>query len=288
MLESVPLTRTFGAVVASATPSSRLTALDAGEVAALYRSSGAVLFRGFPVDVDDFADFSARFTAGFVVNGEATREYVSEEERIQTVNAGHQLIPLHAEMGYSPFRPDLIWFYCAVPPRAEGQTMLCDGVEAWERLDPELRETFRTKRVRYVFSRTRAVAQGFERAWAEERLRAAEGVRSYRFHDDGSLDMEYVVTAAPPARHRDAPAFANSVIVEDRRVSFEDGSPITRPVRLELFELTARLAYMHTWRAGDVLMIDNSRVMHGRAPFGKDDDRRILVRMGAEAFAPRG
>jgi alpha-ketoglutarate-dependent taurine dioxygenase len=83
-------------------------------------------------------------------------------------------------------------------------------------------------------------------------------------------------------------AFSNSVILRpgtSGTTTFEDGSPISDELRLKLFEVTNALSLMLEWKQGDVLMIDNLRMMHGRAAFKKDDARRILVKMGDESFA---
>jgi alpha-ketoglutarate-dependent taurine dioxygenase len=40
-----------------------------------------------------------------------------------------------------------------------------------------------------------------------------------------------------------------------------------------------RLTIAVPWRAGDVLLVDNSRYLHGRRAF-KDAGRTVMVRMG--------
>jgi hypothetical protein len=94
--------------------------------------------------------------------------------------------------------------------------------------------------------------------------------------------MVFVVPAVQRPRYCNQDAFANSIIVEDQSAFFEDDSPISTDLRLDLFELTVSLSYRVAWEQGDILMIDNSRVMHGRTKIRPDHDRRIVVRMGQE------
>ncbi len=100
---------------------------------------------------------------------------------------------------------------------------------------------------------------------------------------DGSFHLEYTVSAVQKPKHHESLAFSNSVVVEDRSCCFQNGEPISHELRLELFYEATNCSLQHKWAAGDVLMVDNSRMMHGRASF-RDAHRNILVRMGREAF----
>jgi hypothetical protein len=104
-----------------------------------------------------------------------------------------------------------------------------------------------------------------------------------RVEPDGSLHLEYTVSAVQKPSHHESLAFANSLIVEDRTCCFQNGEEVSRDLRLELFYEATNCSLLHKWQAGDVLMVDNSRMMHGRAPFN-DEKRRICVRMGQERF----
>jgi alpha-ketoglutarate-dependent taurine dioxygenase len=275
------MTDAFGIILKSSYPGADLTALTASAVREYYVKSGAVLFRGFRTDINGFAEFTSNFIADCVVNGNDARDDVVPDRHIQTVNTGFNPIPLHAEMAYGPFRPDTLFFYCIVPPRKRGgETLLCDGIEVWRKMESETRRLFERQRIKYSFEKNRllgAQCQGREGALAGD-----DRVRRFERHPDGSVDLEFVAPAVRRAKHSDSLAFANSVIVEDQSAGFEDGSPVTRDLRLELFALTVALSYKLAWEAGDILMVDNSRVMHGRTRIGSEDERRIVVRMGRE------
>ena len=66
-------------------------------------------------------------------------------------------------------------------------------------------------------------------------------------------------------------------------VSFDDGAPVPASTRLSVLRTCNRAMARIEWLAGDVAMVDNSRMMHGRMPF-EDTGREIHVRMGTAAF----
>ena len=62
-----------------------------------------------------------------------------------------------------------------------------------------------------------------------------------------------------------------------RNAYYGDGSPIETSVIAEIREAYRQAAVTFSWRRGDILMVDNMRVAHGRAPFV--GPRKILVAM---------
>lgn len=275
------LTPAFGVLLAVTRPNSSLDELSIADVQAHCRSSGAVLVRGFEHDVGAFDRLTSHLLAECVVNGNTTRADVATANGIQTVNSGTDAIALHAEMAYSPVRPDVLCFYCVRPPQQRGgETMLCDGVELLTRMPPHLRRRFETTRVVYRFERSRMLA--VQCRGHEATVKRDHRVRLFRQHEDGTVDVEFVVEAIEKTRYGGALAFANSVIVEANSAAYEDGAEITPAVRRELFALAAASSHKVMWQAGDVLVVDNSRVMHGRRRIAAGDHRQILLKMGWE------
>ena len=80
------------------------------------------------------------------------------------------MIPPHAEMAYTPFRPDMLWFYCETPASQGGETLLCDGLDLWSRLRPATKDLFLSQKLTYrkKFSndRTRSQFYGAAVVWA--------------------------------------------------------------------------------------------------------------------------
>lgn len=60
-------------------------------------------------------------------------------------------------------------------------------------------------------------------------------------------------------------------------VEFEDGSAIPRKIIYEIYDILDQKTVKFDWKKGDILLLDNLRAMHGRAP--SKGQRRILVTM---------
>jgi hypothetical protein len=79
-------------------PQGQLKMLDTQQIKALYMEHGAVLFRGFCLNIEGFAEFSDRFCSNYVSDKSPGREVLSSDGRVQTVNLGSQYFPLHPEI----------------------------------------------------------------------------------------------------------------------------------------------------------------------------------------------
>ncbi|MDC0667995.1 TauD/TfdA family dioxygenase [Nannocystis radixulma] len=269
----------------------RITALPRAELVDRFKSAGAVLFRGFDVGEDEFQAFSEMYGRTFVGNlhAGAHREMVADQGRTSTVNLGNNLVGHHCEMSYSPLRPELLWFHCVKPAAKGGETFLADGIELWARIDPELQRRFSEQRIVYEFPRAGAdvwpvyTGGSHDATETARRLATMPEIR-HRLHDDGTIDIECLLSAVRPGRWRDEPAFVNSLIVHmNGQVRFEDGSPISQDMKWQLLAAAQAVTTSIRWRAGDVLFVDNTRMMHGRMPFA-DRTRRIHVRMSHADF----
>lgn len=58
-------------------------------------------------------------------------------------------------------------------------------------------------------------------------------------------------------------------------IEFEDGSPIPRDVVYEIYDVLEENSVKFDWHKGDIMLLNNIKTMHGRAP--SKGDRRILV-----------
>ena len=287
-----PLCEAFGQAIISEDSSVALHVLEPSHVIQLYKLSGAVLFRGFNGGLEGFENFTKKFTTNYTVNGSLTRKPVSADGTTQTVNAGDRLIPPHAEMAYTPFRPEMLWFYCETPASRGGETLVCDGLDVWSRLNEPTKDLFLKHNVSYrkIFTKAQHDLDSMALLWFGETIDVSKiGEKLARIPnttlriEEDAFHLDYTVSAVQKPKHHDSLAFANSVIVEDRTCFFENGEPVSRDLRLELFYEATNCSLRHKWQAGDVIVIDNSRMMHGRASF-RDSGRKILVRMGREAF----
>src|SRR5689334_10598339 len=112
-----------------------LSSVSLESVRDVLRTRGALVLRGFEVDLPEFERFTKRFSRRFFAHGNPERTRIDEDDTTQEVQPGRCPIPLHLERGTTPFIPDLCWFYCATPTGAGGETTLCDGLQLYESLD---------------------------------------------------------------------------------------------------------------------------------------------------------
>jgi alpha-ketoglutarate-dependent taurine dioxygenase len=268
-----------------------LDSVDTERVTVTFQRSGAVMFRGFPMDLDRFKRFTGRFTRHFVTEyNPLERRYIGDGT--MTVQYYKEGIALHAEMAYLPVisetlrAPDILWFYCERPGRDGGETTLCDGVAVADALSPSTRTLLRTQRIKYRMvtgqDTWRAVSGLCNAEDACRMMLKVDGITSCVIDEKTSLRWEYATYAIRKTRSGDRDAFVNSIICMAPR--FEDDSPIPTEVIDEIKQVTAGLTHRVSWRGGDLLMVDNTRFLHGRT--SNDDQRSVYVRMSLASFPP--
>lgn len=107
----------------------------------IFQSFGILLFRGFNVNHTQMKDFAEQFSSRFVLDKD--RPIIDSSNKFVTlVDPGMHYVSPHCENANSPFRPDLVWFCCAVPASQGGETLFWDGVQVWQNLSEELRQLF--------------------------------------------------------------------------------------------------------------------------------------------------
>lgn len=302
-----PLTRRFGRQLEGAA-GERLEAIDAGVIATLLAEEGAVLLRGFDADRQAFVAFTERlgrdfstYQGGFFRD----RRAVDRNETLLTVTSSQEgfAVPLHGEMYYTKHRPSILWFYCDLPPERDGETTVCDGERLWARMSDRAKNVFTERKVKYV----RNLPDGaWQEAFATDDLDAvgrhcAQQDTELSVSAHGAVRTEFLDWAVAVGRSGERDTFINNVVAlylgelafrhgtspAMRRLSgdtfqltvrMEDDAPVPGRVIKELIALHRRHIHHHRWQRGDVLLVDNRRVLHGRAAF--EGPRDIFVRLG--------
>jgi len=271
--------------------------------------AGALLFRGF--DVPDPHAFDAAIEAygepGFTYEdslSNAVRTNVTP--RVFTANEAPPTteIFLHHEMAQTPLYPSKLFFYCEIAEMTGGATPLCRSDWVIDHLletAPEFVQRLEAEGVRYtnVMPGTDDAGSGQGRSWrstlsvenkdqAEKRL--ADLGYSWEWRDDGSLK---VTTAALPAVRlvsEGRRTFFNQLIAAfrgwsdsrnsaDKSITFGGGDPITAEDMAPAIAAAEATTADCQWQKGDVALIDNYTVMHGRRPF--EGKRRVLASLVA-------
>ncbi|MFB7650275.1 TauD/TfdA family dioxygenase [Streptomyces sp. NPDC056084] len=277
------------------------------DLAGLLSREKALVFRGFgvtPQDLDEVMDELLPNRLAYV-HGNSPRTKVGKNVYTSTEYPQEFTISMHNEMSYAYAWPTRLLFYCQQQPETGGATPVVDGVRWLAALDPEVREAFKGG-VRYTQNLHGGMGLGkswqetFEtedRAEVEALLQTSEAV--WEWKADGGLRVRQVrsatvkhpVTGAEvwfnqadqwhPAGLGDetAKALAQIMPEEDlpQSVSFADGTSIPAEYVTQIRDRGLDNAVDVEWRTGDLLLIDNVLVGHGRRHF--TGARRVLVAM---------
>ena len=256
---------------------------------------GWVLLRGFDTNLQGFSNLAGSICT--TLSFDPAREYSAKN--VQKVDAGKEAIGLHIENGNTPFPPDMVAFFCEKSVKHGSQTTLCDGAALWEALPEVLKEPFKNNiivsrelsPIRWKTYVANELLDGAapERVTLDDLQQLLEAVPG----QDGQLDdkdnLLYSLTVKPVLESKlsTKPAFANALLGPSYNYDppvyrFENGQVIDESFKKELALLSEQLTEEVKWQDGDVVLIDNKRVMHGRREIiGPIEDRRLFIAMGS-------
>lgn len=266
-----------------------LSAIELASVRAAIEDGGAILLRGFDIDLAGFAGLGNALCSSALFNESPNRERLHDEGRVQSVNLGADPFPLHPELAREPWRPDLAMFACLGAPGVGGQTNVCDGIALAEALPPELTDELASRKLIYIRPATAAMLRfwlGTEHP-SDTLLANPPASCPYWFRKPGG---QIVRGFNRPVLERtifqDLPAFANFLLfardyLRLTHVPLLDDGRVFPDEWLDIVRAAARrITYAHRWERGDVLILDNSRFMHGRRAIADSSERRIATFFG--------
>ena len=267
--------------------------LDKTEVINSFNFSSLVLFRGFDINTEKFKKFTELLSTNFMpfVGGFYSRKKINGDETLLSVtypdgSEDHRVIPLHGEMHYKKKKPTLLWFYCANPALKGGETTVCDGVQIYNNLNSSTQKLFEEKRLKYIQNYPDGK---WQQIYGTDDLMVVKQVCEENHvhlivNKDKSITTEYVCSAIIKSKCGQHRVFINNILTAvyyehpDAFVLFEDGTKIPETVIREVQEIAAKLTYPIEWQKHDVLMVDNTRLLHGRKAF-YDNQRDIYIRL---------
>ena len=270
---------------------------------------GVVLFRNFPIRTPvDFDSFVTEFGwENFPYEKSLSNAVrVNKTDRVFTANEAPPEIEifLHHEMAQTPLFPERIFFCCLDAADSGGQTPICRSDILLERLaqsNPDFVRDCEAKGLKYsnVMPAENDFASGMGRSWqstlsvdskdsAESRLQAMN--YSWEWFSGDSLRVTTPVLPAIRELSNGKRSFFNQLIAAFRgwKDSRNDPSKSLRhgddtPLDTSAVESAIELAYEIThdvaWQPGDVALVDNLMVMHGRRPF--TGSRSVLASLTA-------
>ena len=282
-------------VVIEAAGERAITDLDPSAIIDLYKTYGAILFRGFDVDVSHFGHFVRQFCTTSVVNESAGRRAIDAEANIHSVDGGIGEFALHPELSREPWKPDVAFFGCLGAPTYGGRTTICDGVALAREMSEPVRRGLAERRLLYLKPTWPSLLDYWlgTATPTDDQLATPPAGCPYQFrrYPDG----EIVRFFSRPALHRpmfiDAPAFGNFLLFArfnhgrpDHPV-LDDGSLVPEAWLQDIKATGDRLSVAIDWRRGDLLMLDNTRFMHGRTAIVDPGERLIQTYFGYLGFA---
>lgn len=271
------------------------------------RTAGGVLFRGFNVATPiDFKRFAASFGAPLASYefGSTPRSKVFAGVYSSTEYPAHQFIPLHNEQAYTRPWPARIWFHCIKASETGGETPICDSRLIYQRMPAEIREAFASRELLYVRNYSGALDLPWQKVFNTEDRAQVE-----RYCQDNDIEWEWKADGDLRTRQRCAavlqhpetgewvwfnqahlfhvsaiePGVRASLLAAvgeenlPRHVYFGDGSAIPDAMLDTVRAVYDQTAVSFPWEPGDILMLDNRLVAHGRNPY--TGDRKVIVAM---------
>jgi len=279
------------------------------EILAALAESGAVLLRGGTgFGVEAFQEVAEALAPPLMAYHDraAHRTLLSGRVYTSADYPPHHELFLHNEATYAARWPRTLLLHCLRPADSGGRTPIADAGRVYARLAPRIRRTFATRGVAYV----RNFGSGlFGPSW-QDAFQTRDRGELEAYCREAGIDFEWpgedhlrtrqvrpALLLHPrlgaPIWFNHAAALHVSTLPERTRRTisklfreadypcntyYGDGSAIEPEVLAAIRDAYRSEAATFEWRAGDVLMLDNLRVAHGRDPFkGRREVLTILA-----------
>jgi alpha-ketoglutarate-dependent taurine dioxygenase len=278
------------------------------EIEEALKNSGAILFRGFDVSCEeDLQSFTRAINLQLMpyMEGATPRKTIANNVYTSTEFPPQQAIALHNENSYVTTWPMRICFCCIVAPNERGETPIADVRRVLRRIHPEILDEFDRKG--YMLVRNYSGHLGIPWRTSFHASTAAE-LESYCRR----TRIEFEWTGPEELRTRQVrPAIATHPLTGEKvwfnhiafwhissiessirealldeyteegmpfNIYFGDGTLIPDATVQHLRESYEAETVKFPWMKGDVLLLDNMLVAHGRSPFS--GPRKIIVSLG--------
>ncbi|GHA70692.1 hypothetical protein GCM10009007_09380 [Formosimonas limnophila] len=257
------------------------------------KNSGWVLLRDFEMSVERFSALMKQLCTRLTFD--PAREYMSGQT--QKVDAGTLPVGLHNENGNTPFPPHVVAFYSRRAARRGSQTTVCDGTAILEDLPPDIRELLsmpvlvsrhlpEQRWKTYVLNEHPKLEhiEQVTRAHLDDLIQANTR-QSYVWHDDGTIYYNLKIHAIDQSIFSGKSAFINSILgpsynYEPPVFTLANDQVIDDALKSTLHEIGERHTIEVDWHDEDVVIIDNTRVLHGRRAILDADRRELHIGMG--------
>jgi len=281
----------------------------------MLHQEGALLFRGFNLKgLDDFQEFIAATGVELMQYMESATPRRELKDKIYTSTEfpADQIIALHNELSTLNTFPLKVWFFCVQPAARGGATPIANVHKVFQRIQPEIREKFMEKgwmlirnfgsgfgptwQNSFHLSEREEVEDYFRRAGIEYEWLGGEQLRTFQVrsavetHPQLGVQLWFnhvafwhISSLEPELRALFLKEFEEHELPYN--TFYGNGSRIEDSVVDELREAYRQETVAFPWETGDVLMLDNMLVAHGRESYS--GERKILAAMGEAYTRPR-
>ena len=269
---------------------------------------GALLLRGFTIHDDDaFRAAAASFIPVLAkyMEGATPRTDLGKGSYTSTEFPAELSIAQHNELSYITQWPMKIAFCCMIAAEEGGATPIADVRQVLSFIDQEVRDKFEALGWMLVRNYGNGLGPSWQKAFNTDDINEVKAYCQQAAIELQIIDEHHIRTrqVRPAIRHHihtgeqvwfNHAAFWHPSslcpVIREELVSqfgedaltyntlYGDGSPIPDHVIAHINEAYQKATVAFPWQQGDLLLMDNMLVSHGRAPFkGK---RRVLVSMG--------
>ena len=263
------------------------------EIKHTLREQGWILLRHQDYDVQRFSELMTTLCQKLTYD--PARENITQQS--QKVDAGTQAVGLHIENGTTPLPPDIIAFFSEVSASQGSQTTVCDGHAVWNSLSEQLKQKFAApitisrylpKQIwqKYVATALN-IAEADTVTWEDlnKFIQMIPGQAISPAHE-GGVEYHLQMNMIRHDNLKGVPAFANTILgpsynYQKPKFTFADGREISPELIAELAQLCEQHTQEIDWQDGDVAIIDNKRLMHGRREILVPlEQRKLYISMG--------
>lgn len=254
---------------------------------------GWVILRGFDADMSKFSALTTALCKK--ITFDPAREY--GDKNTQKVDAGTGPIGLHTENGNTPVCPDIVAFYSPIAAFEGSQTTICDGRAVFEGMTEDQKARWQQPMVverylpealwkRYLTNEHPAISSPDEVTDRHiEEFRAFIPNQDFDLLEDGGMNYRLTVSPVRPSNLSGGQGFANAVLGPSHnyappRYYFAADDVVSAEEIGQLAELAETHTHEINWQDGDIAVLDNTRVMHGRREI-VDTNRQLFIGMGS-------